>query len=73
MIRNDYLISQARSNAGAQIHLVDNWVAAYVLVCESDFDAETASQAEALVQYVANLDKTPTRAMLIAQAKKLGL
>jgi hypothetical protein len=73
MTRDDHMIAQARSNAGPQLHLVDNWVAAYTFACEDGIDEETQNQAEALVRYVANLDKTPTRTMLLQYAKKLGL
>ena len=72
MERNEYLISQARSNAGPQIHLVNNWIAAYVFACEDPFnDSELQGQAEALVQFVAGLDKTPTRTMLMTYADKV--
>ena len=71
MKRNDYMIAQARSKAGPMLHLVDNWVAAYTFACEDGIDPETANQAEALVRYVANLDKTPTRTMLMMYANKI--
>jgi len=72
MKRNDYLIANARSKAGAQNHLVDNWISAYVLACDDLFDGtETQQQTESLLQFVSRLDKPATRVTLMSYADKL--
>jgi len=72
MKRNEYLIANARSKAGAQQHLVENWVAAYFYACDDLFDGtETQKQAEALLQFVSRLDKPATRVTLMSYANKL--
>jgi hypothetical protein len=68
---NDYLIAKARSNAGPCIHLIENWVHAYLLAGE--IDSPLQSNAERRLQYVANLDKPAKRSTLLSYARSVDV